>query len=35
MIPKGSNSGIYVMGEYEVQVFDSFGKEKLGMGDIQ
>lgn len=34
MIPKGSNSGIYVMGEYEVQVFDSFGKEKLGMGDM-
>jgi hypothetical protein len=26
MIPQGSNSGIYVMGEYEVQVFDSFGK---------
>ncbi|MBI3411096.1 MAG: DUF1080 domain-containing protein [Planctomycetes bacterium] len=34
MIPQGSNSGIYVMGEYEVQVFDSFGKEKLGMGDM-
>ena len=34
MIPKGSNSGIYVMGEYEVQIFDSFGKEKLGMGDL-
>lgn len=34
MVPKGSNSGVYVMGEYEVQVFDSFGKEKLGMGDL-
>jgi hypothetical protein len=34
MVPKGSNSGIYVMGEYEVQVFDSFGKVKLGMGDL-
>jgi hypothetical protein len=34
MIPKGSNSGIYVMGEYEVQVFDSFGKEKLNQGDL-
>jgi hypothetical protein len=34
MIPKGSNSGIYIMGEYEVQVFDSFGKDKLGMGDM-
>lgn len=26
MIPKGSNSGVYLMGEYEVQVNDSFGK---------
>ncbi len=34
MVPKGSNSGIYVMGEYEVQVFDSYGKEKLGGGDM-
>ena len=34
MIPKGSNSGVYVMGEYEVQVFDSYGKDKLGMGDL-
>ena len=34
MVPKGSNSGIYLMGEYEVQVFDSFGKEKLGQGDM-
>jgi hypothetical protein len=34
MVPKGSNSGIYVMGEYEVQVFDSFGKAKLGGGDM-
>ena len=25
MVPKGSNSGVYVMGEYEVQVLDSFG----------
>src|SRR6185503_15868677 len=35
-VPKGSNSGIYVMGEYEVQVFDSFGKEdkKMGQGDM-
>ena len=28
MIPKGSNSGVYVMGRYEVQVYDSFGVEK-------
>lgn len=34
MIPKGSNSGIYVMGEYEVQVLDSWGREKVGPGDI-
>lgn len=34
MVPKGSNSGIYVMGEYEVQVYDSYGREKLGGGDM-
>ena len=34
MIPKGSNSGIYLMGEYEVQVLDSFGKDKVGPGDM-
>ena len=35
MVPKGSNSGIYVMGEYEVQVLDSFGKDKNpGPGDM-
>ena len=34
MVPKGANSGIYVMGEYEVQVLDSHGKEKLGGGDM-
>ena len=34
MVPKGSNSGIYVMGEYEVQILDSFGKEKVGPGDL-
>jgi hypothetical protein len=34
MVPKGSNSGIYMMGEYEVQVLDSYGKEKVGPGDI-
>ncbi|MGW8257643.1 MAG: 3-keto-disaccharide hydrolase, partial [Thermoguttaceae bacterium] len=34
MIPKGSNSGVYVMGEYEVQVIDSFGKESVGQGDL-
>lgn len=27
-IPKKSNSGIYLMGRYEVQIYDSFGVEK-------
>jgi hypothetical protein len=36
LIPKGSNSGVYLMGEYEVQVADSFGRpdDKLGQGDM-
>jgi len=36
LLTKGSNSGVYLMGEYEVQVADSFGKEndKLTQGDM-
>ncbi len=34
MVPKGSNSGIYCFGEYEVQVLDSYGKVKMGQGDM-
>jgi hypothetical protein len=34
MIPKGSNSGIYISGEYEIQILDTFGKEKPGPGDM-
>ncbi len=34
MVPKGSNSGIYLMGNYEVQVLDSWGREKVGPGDL-
>lgn len=34
MVPQGSNSGIYVHGEYEIQVLDSFGRETMGPGDM-
>ncbi len=34
MVPQGSNSGVYVMGEYEIQVLDSWGREKMGPGDM-
>ena len=34
MVPKESNSGVYVMGEYEIQVLDSFGREKMDSGDM-
>ena len=36
VVPRGSNSGVYLMGEYEVQVLDSFGKPdtRLGQGDV-
>ena len=34
MVPKGSNSGIYVMGAYEIQVLDSYGRQEMGRGDM-
>jgi hypothetical protein len=35
MIPKGSNSGVYLMGEYEVQILDTYGKKgALKPGDM-
>jgi 3-keto-disaccharide hydrolase len=32
-VPKASNSGVYLMGRYEVQIFDSFGKDKVDFSD--
>lgn len=32
-LPKGSNSGIYVMNRYEVQMIDSFGKSTIDVHD--
>jgi Domain of Unknown Function (DUF1080) len=32
-VPKGSNSGVYNRGLFEIQVFDSFGKPALGWHD--
>jgi stress-induced morphogen len=34
MVPKNWNSGIYLMGRYEIQVFDSFGRTKLTGQDM-
>lgn len=34
MVAKESNSGIYLMGEYELQVLDSLGKANPDMGDM-
>lgn len=34
MVAKGANSGVYLMGEYEVQVLDSYGKAEMGNGDM-
>ncbi len=34
MVPRRSNSGVYLMGRYEVQIFDSFGRERPGFGDL-
>ena len=33
MVPQGSNSGVYLQGRYEVQVFDSWGVEEPAYGD--
>ncbi len=33
MVPQGSNSGVYFMGRYEIQVFDSWGRENPAHSD--
>ena len=33
MVPKGSNSGVYFQGRYEIQVLDSWGVEKPAYSD--
>lgn len=34
LLPKGSNSGIYFMGRYEIQLFDSSGVRNPGVRDL-
>ncbi|MDR9366337.1 MAG: DUF1080 domain-containing protein [Balneolaceae bacterium] len=34
LMPKGSNSGIYLMGRYEVQLFDSWGVDEPQFSDV-
>jgi hypothetical protein len=33
MVPKGSNSGVYFMGKYEIQILDSYGKDEVTFSD--
>ena len=32
-VSTGSNSGVYFMGRYEIQILDSWGRKKVGYGD--
>jgi hypothetical protein len=34
MLPHGGNSGVYMMGEYELQIKDSFGQDELTYQDL-
>lgn len=33
MLPKGANSGLYLQGRYELQLFDSYGKKSVKYND--
>ena len=34
MVPKGANSGVFLLREYEVQILDSYGRTELKTGDM-
>ena len=34
LVPAGSNSGIYLQGRYEVQIYDSWGKKTADFTDL-
>jgi hypothetical protein len=34
MVPKGANSGVFLLREYEVQILDSHGRTELKQGDM-
>jgi hypothetical protein len=34
MLAKNSNSGVYFMGRYEIQILDSYGKDKWSFSDL-